>query len=611
MPEPPTDRLTPEQLAVVNAAPDAKLLITAGAGTGKTHVLVARLRELIATHHLRPGQEILVLSFSRAAVREIRDRVASVGGDVAYVRACTFDSFATRLLAAVEPDGAWTKESYDGRIAAATTLLSSRQDAQEYLRAYRHLMVDEIQDLVGVRAELVKAVLEHVDGLTLFGDPAQGIYNYQLKGADRLIGSRALYAWIRQRFAGKLVERRLTKNFRAQSKLAGRAFAVAAARLDEADPDYKNIRVDLDTLLKEEAPSLVDLDNAVPWFRRAGGTTAVLCRTNGQALLISGKLHEAGVPHRLQRAAVDRVVAPWVAILFNNYERRRIGRSQFYDRLRATEFGCWEPPPPEVAWMLLKRTDRRRTFDDLDLGTVSERIMVGDVPDELTASAPPGLVVSTIHRAKGLEFDRAVVLEPGAVEDNQELGEETRLLYVALTRPRSELYHLGRPKTWALGQRGFPDERWVQRGHKHWQMARFEVRGNDVHRADPAGGFLIEGRRASDLQNYLRDSVKPGDPLTLSRITDPASRIYYIIRHDGTPVGVTSEQFGGLLFTALRILWSKSQFPETIEDVFVDTIDTVAGTEAAAVRADLGPTGLWLRVRPYGLGSVRFGKSGH
>jgi hypothetical protein len=82
--------------------------------------------------------------------------------------------------------------------------------------------------------------------------------------------------------------------------------------------------------------------------------------------------------------------------------------------------------------------------------------------------------------------------------------------------------------------------------------------------------------------------------------------MFYVMEHEGTPVGVTSEHFGGLLRSAQRIFWKNALFPKTIEDVFVDSVDTVAGTEAAGLRAELGPSGLWLRVRPYGLGRLRF-----
>src|SRR3712207_4359282 len=84
---------TPEQAAVINA-PDERLIVLAGPGTGKTFTLVARVSRLAAT-----GSSPVVLSFTRAVVREMHHRLRDESVEAPrYVRPVTFDSFATRLL---------------------------------------------------------------------------------------------------------------------------------------------------------------------------------------------------------------------------------------------------------------------------------------------------------------------------------------------------------------------------------------------------------------------------------------------------------------------------------------------------------------------------------
>lgn len=66
--------LSPEQWAAVTA-PDGPLVIRAGAGTGKTTVLVERVVHLITARGVRPAT-ILVVTFSRRARQELVDRLA-------------------------------------------------------------------------------------------------------------------------------------------------------------------------------------------------------------------------------------------------------------------------------------------------------------------------------------------------------------------------------------------------------------------------------------------------------------------------------------------------------------------------------------------------------
>ena len=74
------------------------MLVVAGAGTGKTTVLVKRVAQLIVNHHARPG-EILATTYTRNAAAELRDRVrAATGSAAGDIQACTFHSYCAQLL---------------------------------------------------------------------------------------------------------------------------------------------------------------------------------------------------------------------------------------------------------------------------------------------------------------------------------------------------------------------------------------------------------------------------------------------------------------------------------------------------------------------------------
>ncbi len=89
--------LNPSQNAAVLHT-DGPLLILAGAGSGKTRVIVSRIAHLIATGRARPDQ-VLAVTFTNKAAEEMRNRVEQlVGEDCRQVWLSTFHALSARLL---------------------------------------------------------------------------------------------------------------------------------------------------------------------------------------------------------------------------------------------------------------------------------------------------------------------------------------------------------------------------------------------------------------------------------------------------------------------------------------------------------------------------------
>ena len=90
-------RLNPQQREAVTA-PDGPLLVLAGAGTGKTRVLTARLAHLLVTGRARPG-EVLAVTFTNKAAREMAHRVEQlIGRGVQGMWLGTFHAIGARML---------------------------------------------------------------------------------------------------------------------------------------------------------------------------------------------------------------------------------------------------------------------------------------------------------------------------------------------------------------------------------------------------------------------------------------------------------------------------------------------------------------------------------
>lgn len=600
--------LTDRQRSVVQAGAESRTLVTAGPGTGKTHTLVARLDHLVNSEGLSPGHEVLILSFTRSAVRVLRDRLRAGEGAASFSRSVTFDSFATRLLSAVDPEGEWASRSFDGRIRAATDALRSDDAAREFVSDCRHLLVDEMQDLVGDRSAFVQALLEVVPGgFTLMGDPAQGIYDYQLGASDRVKGPQALYEWVRQRFRGDLREVMLTENFRALSAEAEAALW-AGDELRLADCDYLRVWRDFDDLLAD-LPHLGSYRDIGSLLGAAGPSTALLCRTNGEALRVSQELYRHDVPHTLQRAATDRTAVAWIGRVLSEVSGVSLSRRQFATALSAVAASA---PPEAEAWSVLRRT-ARGGGDNVDLTALANRIRRHDLPDDALQDAPAAVVVSTVHRAKGLEFDRVVYVrcpDERRPEDAAELAAETRVRFVALTRPRRHLEIVTGPKFAGLRTSPRVPDRWTRYMNK-WKITELEVRGSDVHWQHPAGAF-IELEDALAIQQYIADSVHPGDAVQLRRVGAPPGEdhpVYYRVDHNEHLVGMTSEDFYYVLHRVLKLnrKW-QINWPVEIEGLRVEFVDTVAGLPGVGRSAGIGAAGIYNRVRVGGLGALRFEK---
>ncbi|WP_026606091.1 ATP-dependent helicase [Methylocapsa acidiphila] len=92
------DGLNPEQRAAIEAM-EGPVLVLAGAGTGKTRVLTTRIAHIIGQGRAR-AHEILAVTFTNKAAREMKERVAALAGPVAEGMPWlgTFHAISTKIL---------------------------------------------------------------------------------------------------------------------------------------------------------------------------------------------------------------------------------------------------------------------------------------------------------------------------------------------------------------------------------------------------------------------------------------------------------------------------------------------------------------------------------
>lgn len=90
-------RLNAQQKAAVDHPADRSLLVMAGAGSGKTTVIAERVMRLLKTH-AGSDKNILMMTFSNKAAKEMKARVQSLGGKGGAVMFHTFHSFGLSLM---------------------------------------------------------------------------------------------------------------------------------------------------------------------------------------------------------------------------------------------------------------------------------------------------------------------------------------------------------------------------------------------------------------------------------------------------------------------------------------------------------------------------------
>ncbi|MEV7386664.1 UvrD-helicase domain-containing protein [Streptomyces sp. NPDC091215] len=618
--------LTDEQRAVVDLPWDTRLLVTAGAGSGKTHTVVRRLDALVGREDpeeaLEAG-EILVLSFSRAAVRELRDRIARHGDRARRVRVQTFDSWAYQLLVQAYPDEEWASRSFDERIREATYAIERGAVEAGELGAPSHVVIDEAQDLVGDRRNLVETLLDCYQrscGFTVVGDSAQGIYGFQVEPEERAGETDRFFDWLRDSY-DDLVELSLTENFRAKSPEARTALALGPrlqrlARSPEGQEAAASmLHAELRDLL-HELPGLGELAGgfALEALKAYPGTCAVLTRDNRQALAVSELLYMHGVEHKLKRSLRDRPVPYWVAELVRHAASLTLTEDRFLELLAEIPL----PPgvDPQRCWRSLRAATRRTGRGLVDVSAVRRLMAEGRFPDDLGDPEAASLVVSTVHRAKGLEYDRVLLLSPQSVTElrkvhkDLDVSAEARALYVGMTRAREDLYHVERPDTARI--RRHHVGRWYVGGWLKYERFGIEATAGDIHREEPPGSPDSDGT-AAEIQSYLLEHVRPGDAMTL-RLRHPLpagpdQSPPYDLVHGDRVVGEVSERFRRDLYSVERVSprW-EINWPTEIVGLRVDTLETVAGSLAAGANAGLGDHGVWIAPRITGLGRYRRGE---
>jgi len=406
---------------IIAAPAFARMVVDGGPGTGKTATACSRVAELIRSQNI-PPPSILVISFTRIAVREIAERITRDIGEAVSVRIITLDSLAAFL--SPEHDGA---DSHDDQIRLALSGLPFSQQ----LSPIRHLIVDEAHDVVGIRADLVEALIAHLPpecGVTIFADDAQSIYDF----ADK---SRTP----KPSLPGRLVEagmaqHSLTILHRTHNPALTRLFTqgrnvVLSPRLTPKARHQKLNRALLRAApVIETLPIVIDQDDLLILFRYRADVVAA-----------SQAMCEQGVAHRLRMSGLPPAIPAWIGLTLSSHQDPTLSRSRF--------FGYWDQKvdgtlhatlDPQQAWDRLFKT--APLDNDVGIAKLREKLLQASPPLDLCEPdlGFTGPTLGTIHASKGREAPSVILAHPKHLRRSPS-DEETRVLFVGATRAKQTL----------------------------------------------------------------------------------------------------------------------------------------------------------------------------
>jgi len=171
--------LNPEQFAVVTADPYEHQRILASAGSGKTTTIAARIAWLL-THARCTADQIVLLTFSRNAAREMLQRVRRLIGPVS-LWAGTFHALANTILKQM-PNGDEELSSnlfFVDELPVRWMQWMRSPRGRAWVGKLRYIVVDEFQDINAIQWRLLET-MRHIGARTIIvGDDAQNIYTWR------------------------------------------------------------------------------------------------------------------------------------------------------------------------------------------------------------------------------------------------------------------------------------------------------------------------------------------------------------------------------------------------------------------------------------------------
>ena len=444
--------LSKRQKDIIDDHESRCIVVAAGPGSGKTRVLVHKLASLLLLEDVK-HEQLLMLTFSRAAATEFKQRLMQLIGNAAhFVEIKTFHSYCFDLLGRVGN----LDEAGDVVRQAAEMIKNGEVEPNRISKTV--LVIDEAQDMSKDDYALVTALMKANEEMRVIavGDDDQNIYEFR--------GSNSLYLYeLTQTEHSRFFE--MTENYRSfrhiveaandfARNIRQRIKSAPIISMSQEDGEVRIVkhpyeiqekRVYMYQPILEDVIRLQTSNNQKATdgsSDKKNETISILTQTNEEAVIMLSLLHSHGIKAKL--------VQSMDGLRFWNLAEVRYFLKKIDQSLKETK----SPIIPDDIWetakhqtyqkyasslalqylhrslQIFEQTNRAKYYSDL-----KEFVFESSVEDfcDITES---DIVVSTIHKAKGHEFDHVLMLITHPEHPTDEI---LRRYYVGMTRAKQTL----------------------------------------------------------------------------------------------------------------------------------------------------------------------------
>ena len=463
-----------QQTIVTEDEEKVNTLVLAGPGSGKTKTLVHRIAYLVRVKRVRP-ESIIALAYNRHAAVQIRQKLQElIGDDGSRVLAMTLHALAMRLTGRSFADRSnkATKKDFDAVLTQAAEMLEGSDDTQEgeernelrdrLLEGFRWMLVDEYQDIGEKHYRLLSALAgrrrddDSQLNILAVGDDDQNIYSFDgtsnryIKQFQEDYHARPGYLTENYRSTGNIINAANCVIEPATSRMkAGQDITVNRGRQRlstggawyHIDPVARG-KVQIINCPKGPGPQamaavaelqrLSRMDKDWHWSR-----CAVIARNWRDLDPVRSICQLQGIQTQLAREDLNTVWSLRETQRLLRWAREQEGE------LRAAGALQWLLDQPQNPWNDMLAETLLVWWDETQNTAQSYASFQEWMAEwcQENRQQQHGLLLTSAHSAKGLEFDHVVILDGNWQSRNslKDPDSERRLYYVAMTRAKHTL----------------------------------------------------------------------------------------------------------------------------------------------------------------------------